>query len=138
MGMLEFFFERKRPGNIGSIDKNKKPIQPINTPLLLLKLVLSIGVIAAIFYATVLQNLNLINTVIFVIVLLIYCFISYNYIPRPDYSNMGLFGGLIDHPFKFSDDVNRTLRVLLVLLYPGRFITTTLIQTITVVRRFKK
>lgn len=138
MGMFEYFFERKRPKTVGSIDKNKKSIPPIRTPLLLFKLVVSIGMLAGIFYATLFQNLNIINTIIFIIALLIYCFISYNYIPQPNYSNMGLFGGLIDHPFKFSDDVNRMLRLLLVLLYPGRFIATTMIQTLIAVRRLKK
>lgn len=31
-------------------------------------------------------------------VAIVYCFLSYWIVPRPDYSNMGLLGGLIDHP----------------------------------------
>jgi len=42
--------------------------------------------------------------------------------PEPDLSNVGLLGGLIDHPFRLSDDVNRFLIFLLVFLWPGRVI----------------
>jgi len=39
--------------------------------------------------------------------------------PQPDYSNTGLFG-FIDHPFRWSDDANRFLVFVRVLLFPGR------------------
>ena len=60
-------------------------------------------------------------------ILFIYCLISYKVIPQSDTSNIGLLGGLIDHPFRYSDDINRFLILLSILLYPGRFIATTLI-----------
>lgn len=28
---------------------------------------------------------------------------------EPDYNNIGWLGGLIDHPFRFSNDINRNL-----------------------------
>lgn len=39
--------------------------------------------------------------------------------PNPDLSNLGLFGGLIDNPFRYSDDQNRNLLFLAMLLFPG-------------------
>jgi hypothetical protein len=42
--------------------------------------------------------------------------------PRPDYSNVGLVRGLIDHPLRISDDLNRLLAFLLLFLLPGRLI----------------
>jgi hypothetical protein len=44
--------------------------------------------------------------------------------PNPEFSNIGWLGGLIDHPFRWSDDVNRFLILLLMILWPGRFIGT--------------
>ena len=41
---------------------------------------------------------------------------------RPDYRNVGLVGGLIDHPFRWSDNVNRGLIFAQVVLMPGRFV----------------
>lgn len=40
---------------------------------------------------------------------------------EPDYSNVGLLGGIIDHPFRWSDDVNRHIAGLRVFFMPGRF-----------------
>jgi hypothetical protein len=42
--------------------------------------------------------------------------------PAPDSSNLGWAGGLIDNPFRISDDFNRMLGVLLVVLIPGKII----------------
>ena len=43
--------------------------------------------------------------------------------PEPDIFNVGLMGGLVDHPFRFSDDFNRFLMACKVMLMPGRFIS---------------
>lgn len=46
---------------------------------------------------------------------------------HPDTSDLGLFGGLVDNPLSYTDDVNRFLLFLWVLLLPGRFIASSLI-----------
>ncbi|HEU4533420.1 MAG TPA: hypothetical protein VFS00_04855 [Polyangiaceae bacterium] len=47
---------------------------------------------------------------------------------RPNHDNLGAGGGLFDHPFRFSDDVNRGLLALAVVFAPGRFLATGLVQ----------
>jgi hypothetical protein len=42
--------------------------------------------------------------------------------PEPDTSDLGWFGGMVDNPFSYSDDVNRFLLFLQITLLPGRFI----------------
>jgi hypothetical protein len=42
----------------------------------------------------------------------------------PDEEETPLPGGFVDHPFRFSDDISRFLIVLLVILWPGRFVAT--------------
>jgi hypothetical protein len=44
--------------------------------------------------------------------------------PKPDLDNLGLLGGLIDHPLRLRDNLNRFLLFLLIILMPGRFIGT--------------
>lgn len=46
--------------------------------------------------------------------------------PRADLDNLGWAGGLIDDPFRISDDWNRTLLFFSLVLWPGRFVSDTL------------
>lgn len=138
MGLFEYLFERRNPGNIGDIERNKHPKEPVSKAVLMIKLILSVAMIYGLFYLTVLQSFHLKNFILFVLILTGYCFISYWYIPRPDVSNMGLFGGLIDHPFKYTDDINRGLLGLYIIMCPGRFIATTMVQTLYVIKRMSK
>jgi hypothetical protein len=50
-----------------------------------------------------------------------YLFVAFVINPKPDPRNVGWAGGLIDHPLRWSDDQNRMLFGLKVLLLPGRF-----------------
>lgn len=50
--------------------------------------------------------------------------------PRPDRSNLGWCGGLVDDPFRCSDDWNRGLLWLALLLMPGRFVAECLVDAI--------
>jgi hypothetical protein len=50
-----------------------------------------------------------------------YLLLSFFLRPAPDYSNVGWVGGLIDHPLRWSDDINRFLIFLLIILWPGQF-----------------
>lgn len=54
---------------------------------------------------------------------------------KPDYSNIGWFGGLIDNPFKISDDVNRMIVLFMVILIPGRLISTTVVSWIHLLKK---
>jgi hypothetical protein len=138
MGLFEYLFERKNPGQVGDIQKNNRPIEPVCIVVTIIKLVISIAMIYGAFYITVMQNFNLSNFIIFILILTGYCIVSYRYIPRPDVSNMGLLGGLIDHPFKFTDDINRGLLGLYIILSPGRFIATAMVETFLIIKRICK
>ncbi len=49
-------------------------------------------------------------------------YISAGYLldPRPNLDNVGWLWGAVNNPFRVSDDVNRLLLMLKLLLYPGR------------------
>jgi len=60
---------------------------------------------------------------------LIYLAIAYHVHPQPDMENIGWLGGLLDHPFRYSDDINRFLVFLVILLWPGRFIAESFVDS---------
>lgn len=66
--------------------------------------------------------------------MLVYSLIAYFVHPEPDTSNVGWLGGLVDHPFRYSDDVNRILVFLLLFLLPGRFVSEALVDLIRLIR----
>ncbi|MDB5253036.1 MAG: hypothetical protein JWP27_2205 [Flaviaesturariibacter sp.] len=55
--------------------------------------------------------------------------------PAPDARNMGFAGGLIDHPFRITDDYNRLLAFLLVFLVPGKIIIFAVAATVRLARQ---
>lgn len=134
MGLLEILFEKTNPGPIGELNTNRKKPKKPKIGVLIIKLIISIVMIAFVFNITVLPRLSIESAISFIIVLTIYCLLGYFIMPKPDYSNMGWAGGLIDNPFRFSDDLNRSLMGLQIVLYPGRFIAVTFVQTISLMR----
>ncbi len=64
-----------------------------------------------------------------------YLLIAYFVLPEPDYGNMGWFGGLMDNPFRISDDLNRFLFFLRVLLIPGRFMARSIVNFFVMLSR---
>jgi hypothetical protein len=135
MGLLELLFEKSNPGPIGEMSAHgKKPEEPKRGELMF-KWIVSIAIIGLVFKSTVSSSGAAIG---FIIILTIYCFAGYLIMPKPDYSNMGWAGGLLDNPFRFSDDINRMLFGLKVLLYPGRFVAVTLVQTFLLIKKAYK
>lgn len=56
-----------------------------------------------------------------------YCLLGYFTDIKPKYDNMGI-GGLIDNPFRYSDDINRTLFFFKVILSPGLLMSMSFVQ----------
>lgn len=50
----------------------------------------------------------------------VYLLLSYFIHPCPATRNMGWMGGVMDNPFRFSDDVNRFLLFFQAFLFPGK------------------
>ena len=60
-------------------------------------------------------------TIIVIAVLVsLYTVAGYYIRPEPDTDNLGWFGGLMNDPFQYKDNINRQLLFLMVLLLPGR------------------
>ncbi|MDZ7833381.1 MAG: hypothetical protein U5L07_16680 [Desulfobacterales bacterium] len=64
------------------------------------------------------------------IVVAVYLLICWTFNPPEfDRHNMGWFGGLVDNPFSFTDDINRTKFKILLLMVPGKIIKMTVVAT---------
>jgi hypothetical protein len=57
-----------------------------------------------------------------------YLLLSYFLILEPDTNDLGWFGGLMNDPFRISDNVNRLLFFVSFALLPGRLISTALLH----------
>ncbi|GAB6109470.1 hypothetical protein [Fusibacter bizertensis] len=134
MGLLELLGESINPGSVGSIEKNKEIKLKKNLPILIFKSMISIGVVVGLYALIFHGRLSIVGTLLYIGAMFIYCLVGFIYIPKPDYSNIGWLGGLINHPFRYSDNLNRMLIFLLVLLYPGRFISTTLMTWVWILK----
>jgi hypothetical protein len=53
---------------------------------------------------------------------LVYLIIAFFIAPRPNFRNLGWLGGWVDNPFQYSDNLNRGLLWLKLVLLPGRLI----------------
>ncbi len=128
MGLLGHLFEQRNRHPVGTVDL--EPPERSNSDLLVR------AVIAAAALAGWSWLLWSISTTTSGLVLgaafsLAYLVIAYWVRPAPEMSNLGLWGTVIDHPFRFSDDTNRMLLILLVVLWPGRFISATFVDVVT-------
>ncbi len=135
MGLFEIFGESRNPGNVGSIEKNKDVELKQNLWLIIRNSILSIGIIGGIYLLIFSEGLDVVSLLLYLGVMAIYCVVGYLIIPKPDYDNIGWLGGLIDHPFRYSDDLNRILIFLSAILYPGRFIATTVMMWVFLLKK---
>lgn len=132
MSLLEYFGESANPGSVGSVDvvgTRRAPTSPPGWVLLRLAGAASLLVGAAYL---VFGKLGVAGTThnlaVAGVVALVYLVAGYALRPEPDMSNVGWCGGLIDNPFRWSDDWNRNLLFLAVVLLPGRFVAEALVD----------
>jgi hypothetical protein len=117
MSLFEWFGESRNPGPIGEIDHGTPPPTVTSPPDLHARGVMGGILLLGGAYVASLAD----NRVLGFGLLVVYLALAYFVNARPDYSNVGWLGGMMDHPFRWSDDVNRHLAFLKVVLWPGRF-----------------
>ena len=128
MSLLEWFLEPMNPGPVGNIDFNSdEPEQDDEPPkkwLIWLRTISGLALFGIglywVFYNIAYTNIGLI--LIKLGSLFLYILLSHLINAQPDYSNVGWLGGLIDNPFRISDDYNRWVVYLQALLLPGKLI----------------
>jgi hypothetical protein len=83
-------------------------------------IVLVIAIVALTFWAAWPESLSILVTLV---LFTVYCGIGYLVRVRPNFDNVGLAGGVIDHPLRLSDGANRALIRLALFLALGRYIS---------------
>ena len=130
MSLFEWLGESFDPGGIGGVEVRKRP--RANRPR---AAVLACFIVAGVFlalWAYTLWSLFEIRSFTGLAgatgLTLLYLLISYVVHPQPDTENIGWLGGLFDHPFRYSDDINRFLIFLVIVLWPGRFVSESMVD----------
>ncbi|MHC1723541.1 MAG: hypothetical protein AB9836_10095 [Aminipila sp.] len=98
--------------------------------VLILKTIVSIVILTVIYYLSFGISFHMKEALLFAAAITVYSVGGYFILPKPDYSNVGWFGGIFDNPFRISDDINRMLVFVMVILMPGRLFSTTVLSWI--------
>ena len=61
---------------------------------------------------------------------LLYFIVCFFVHPKPFAANKGWFFGMMNHPFRYSDNINRLLASLKITLLPGRFISESMVDLV--------
>lgn len=117
MTPFEWWGERKNPGTVGHVSSHVPLPSTVSAVMLYARGLVGLSMIAGAVFLIV----QTANPEMWFALFAVYLIVAYRIRVRPDYSNIGWMGGFIDHPFRWSDDVNRQLAFLRVVLLPGRF-----------------
>jgi len=123
MSLFEWIGESVNPGPTGSVDFEPGARPQRTRGAVLFRFVLAlvlVGVAWGIVFS--LAGAGLATFAYCLVITFAYATIGYLVRPRADRSNLGWAGGLMDDPFRYSDDINRSLLFLAILLAPGRFV----------------
>jgi hypothetical protein len=119
MSLFEWIGERFNPGPIGTIKRNEdQSWQPKNKVVSWILTLLGIGLFGIFSWAILQWEKPWLGFLLLAVYLLLARLLS----PKPDTRNVGWFGGLVDHPFRISDDFNRWLLFFAVFLLPGKVV----------------
>lgn len=127
MGLFEIIGERYNPGTYGNITSSNSSETNFNKTTLIIRTIASLGIIVGLYILFYGWTFSSKQIFIYLIIISLYSLVGYFIVPKPDYNNMGLFGGFIDHPFRYSDDFNRSLFFVMIFLFPGKFISKTVV-----------
>ena len=130
MSLFEWFCERKNLGAIGTLEVGQRGLPSRSNGMIAFRFVIAFTFIVS-FYFLLYSSAWPITVETFIIpsiLLVCYCLFGFFIRPKPDISNMGWVGGLINNPFRITDNLNRKLMVFKIFLMPGAFIAESLIQ----------
>lgn len=126
MSLFEWLWERPSPDDYGSVEIHDNSdaglVRPVERIIgFIVAMTVWLGILIA---ATVIQK-TWSNFYFFLIALgssFVYILLGYILSPNPDTDNLGWGGFMFDNPFAISDDINRSLLWLKILLMPGRLL----------------
>ena len=145
MSLFEWFFESANPGQVGKVEINPNDPNDDGKPpkKWLIYIVVVIGLLLTslcLYWVFRNPSYDGVYTILIKLsCLALYVTTSQFIAVTPENKNIGWLGGLIDNPFRISDDFNRWLLFLQVFLLPGKLIAYSLaISWILIHHLFKK
>ncbi len=138
MGLFEWMGESVDPRSWGSVTFGGEPDdEESSIPGMIVRFVIAMCLLTAVYYLLFrfLLPFTWICAAWVTGLTLAYLLVGYYVRPEPETDNLGWFGGLIDDPFHYSDDISRFLLLLAIVLYPARFIAVSAVQFIRILRR---
>jgi hypothetical protein len=130
MSLLEWMGESMDPGETGEVSFGAEERPPPPVSAIIVCFIISTILLGLWFWLMfgVFRISSWTGIVATLVGTLVYLVLAYNVTINPDYDNIGWFGGLFDHPFRYSDDINRTLIFFKIILWPGRFVATSYVD----------
>jgi hypothetical protein len=118
MNLFEWLGESFNPGPVGDIDAGGQTLfdRGIKKGWAIFFMLIGLAVLGALLWF-ILSGENILWSLVF---LVFYLLLSYLLTPRPESSNLGWLGGLINNPFRISDNINRFLVFFYLFLLPGK------------------
>ena len=135
MSFIEWFLEPANPGPVGRIginspepnDDDKPPRKwPIWLAVVIGLLLFGVG-LYWVFYNVF--DVEAKSTILRLCNLALYILTGHFVTAKPNYTNVGWLGGVMDNPFRISDDYNRWLVFIEVILLPGKLIAYSLVMS---------
>jgi len=130
MSLFEWFCERKNLGSLGTVETGNRRLPSRSNGVITFRFIIAFVLISFFYYSlySSASSLTIETFAIPSILLVIYCLLGYFIRPKPDTSNMGWAGGLVNDPFKITDNWNRQLMVFKIILMPAAFMVGYFIQ----------
>jgi hypothetical protein len=129
--LFEWLFERRNPGPVGTVDG---PPERWTGHAGLFRGLLAITLLGLWTWYVMRTWPDPGDRLTAAVLTAIYLAAAYAVAPRPNMSNMGIWGTPINHPFRFTDDINRMQAFLMVLLAPGRVVSAGLVDLVHLAR----
>lgn len=130
MSLYEYWYEQYDPQPVGSVDVNTEHVAQTNPTVVFFKLFAATLITAGMFWLPYhflpLQGWH--SVAVSAGIVLLYIGIAFFFIPHPNSDNLGWMGGIMDDPFHYSDDWNRSLLFWRGALGPGRFVAGTILD----------
>jgi hypothetical protein len=132
--------EAIRPGPVGKIEFGKPLKRTRRRIVVLIRFTAAVAIVVLLLRYVLLDINNhwIQGAELILVAAFVYLVLGYFVHPRAETSSMGWLGGLVDNPFRLSDDINRWLVLLEIILLPGRFISSSFVEFVILLFNAKR
>ena len=132
LSIFEWIAEKFNPGPVGTVNhaNDDDSWQPRSKLLVWFLTLIGLGIFGFFIWCIIDSGHLWQGTLI----LVAYLFIAFMLSPKPEHQNMGWLGGVLDNPFRISDDFNRFLFFFALFLLPGKIVLYSLQTIINTIR----